>query len=108
MHLALAALLILSAGPPPASTTTEIHIGDAGTPKPPKIDRAAALAAAKKAMADQKVDTSKLDLNGPTVRMVAGGANYEFCFQPKVKTKGGLVTVLVDGQAATAIIGFGE
>ena len=106
MVLTLVGLLMLTAAPPPASTTTNIHIGDAGAPKAPKLTEAAAVAAARQALTDRKVDTSKLVLDAPAVRTVADGSNFEVTFKPREAAKGGTVIVQIDGQTGAPQIGF--
>lgn len=108
MVLMLVGLCVLTAAPPPTPTTTPIHLGDAGAPKTPKLDQAAAVSAAKKALTERKVDTSTLNLDAPAVRTVADGANYEVTFSPRQQVKGGTVIVLIDGQTGAPQIGFGE
>ena len=108
MFVTLVGLMLLTATPPQASTTTQIHLGDAGTPRAPKLDQAAAIAAAQKALVARKVDTSKLSIDAPAVRTVADGANYEVTFKPKTPTRGGTVIVQIDGQTGEPQIGFGE
>ena len=108
MFVTLVGLMLLTATPPPASTTTHIHIGDAGTPRALKLDEAAAIAAAKKALVARKIDTSKLNFDAPAVRTVADGANYEVTFTSKTPTKGGTVIVQIDGQTGEPQIGFAE
>lgn len=111
MLLTCVALFALTSTPtsPSAPSIIPIHIGDAGTKRPMKLDQTAAVNAAKKALTDRKVDTSKLNLSSPSVRIIADGATWEVTFNPAVPgSKGGVVIVQIDGETGDPLIAFGK